>query len=480
MDDLNINDLPPEILAMIFSFLTVREQFNCIRVCKRFHVIISNSKLRNLVVAQDSLPVNERWSFTFEQVSIRSSIINLDLGLIERQLRRSVFSSLRSLFISLCNLSYLSASFVDCLNRLELLQRLELPLILLNSRRTLALANLKIFGLKQVHGNRLSLRTPKLTSLRLQSPCFDLLEIVFGEVLQMLDCVEFNMCINQFVNLEYLFCLSITDLNEDFLMNLPQLKELHFERDHFTFYSLANQQRLLNRAGLKLYYQGVLSRGYLEQNLNYGSGSLNEENVSTYLNGEIANRLNIKYINFNCLEQKQIPDDFLKKFVHLTGVWVERKVEDSLKFANFLSDCPNFSFLKLNFSGLPPAFYSVLSTLCASLSHLEIKDQPDLINEISFDFILNFEHLTALATNKRISIEFVYQTFKELKYFYSFTFRGCYPDSAADEKGSENRENAEMIKVHCFKQNFEVRMNDEILFFDTLEELYCSLKAFDL
>lgn len=491
MDDLNINDLPPEILAMIFNFLSVREKFNCTRVCKRFYLIITNSKLRSLVIAQDSsLPVNERWSFTFEQVSIRSSIISLNLGLIETQLRREPFSSLRHLFISLRNQSYLTASFVDCLNRLELLERLELPLILLNARRTLALTNLKCLAAKQVHGNRLCLRTPKLAKLRLQSPCFDNLEIVFPNELKLLNCVEFDLCINRFVNLESLFCLSIIDQNENFLLNLPALKELHFERDHFTFYSLTKQQRLFNRADLQIYYQGLRSRGYLEQNLNYGSDSLNEENVKTYLANyaEVAKRLFIRYINYNCLEPEQIPEDFIDRFVHLNGVWVERAIQDELKFANFLSDCPKFSLLKLNCSGLSPQFYLVLPSICTSLKHLEIKDRPDLIAEISTEFLLNFEFLTTLATNKRISVEFVYQAFKVLKYLASFTFRrrctGVDSDNFVSDNNSLENSNSdndkETVKVHCFQQNFEVHLYDEVLFFNSLEELYCSLQAFDL
>lgn len=492
MDDLNINELPPEILAMIFGFLTVREKFNCIRVCKRFYWIISNSKLRSLVIAQDSLPVNERWAFTFEPVSLCSSIISLDLDLIETQMKRELFSSLRSLFISLCNLSYLSSSFVDSLNRLQLLERLELPLILLNGRRTLALANLRILSLKQVHGNRLSLRTPKLGKLRLQSACFDSLEIVFPDELKQLDCAEFELCINRFVHLECLFCLSISDLNEHFLLNLPELKELHFERDHFAFYSLANQQRLLHRPGLAVYYQGLRSRGYLEANLNFGSDSLNEENVGIYLSNydELPNRLVfIKYINYNCLESKQVPEEFIKKFPHLNGVWIERKIEDELKFANFLIGCPNFSLLKLNFSGLSPEFYSVLlPTLCATIKNLEIKDEPNLIEELSFEFIRNFHYLTTLVTNKRIGVEFVYEAFKELKYLCSFTFRGCFASSAHNLEGdsssanhdNENNADQETVKVQCFKQNFEVSMNNEILFYNTLDELYHSLKGFGL
>ena len=484
----NINDLPPEILAMIFGFLTVREKFNCIRVCKRFYWVISNSKLRSLVIAQESLPVNERWSFTFEPVSLCSSIISLDLDLIETQMKRELFSSLRSLFISLCNQSYLSSSFVESLNRLQLLERLELPLVLLNDRRTLGLANLKILSLKQVHGNRLWLQTPKLSKLRLQSACFDSLKIAFPDELKQLDCVEFEPCINRFVHLEHLFCLSITDLNEDFLLNLAELKELHFERDHFAFYSLTNQQRLLNRPALAIYYQGIRSRGYLEQNLNFGSDSLNEENVGMYLSNydDLPNRLVfIRFINYSCLQSKQLPEGFLKKFPHLHGVWVESRIEDELKFANFLSDCANFSLLKLNFSGLTPDFYTVLPTLCPTIKNLEIKDEPSSIEKLSLDFVRKFDYLHSVVTNKRIAFEFVYEAFSELKHLCSFTFRGCFAahNLEGDNLGGDNLEGSEdkeIIKVQCFKQNFEVSMNEEIYFFNDIDELYYTLKEFGL
>ena len=470
---MNANELPPEILSMIFNLLSVREKFNCIRVCRRWKAIILNLKLRNLVIAQDHLPVNESWSFTYEKVDCSSSIINLNLNLIESQLKREVFSSLKQLYIYTISLSYLSASFVETLSKLELLERLEVPLVLLKSKTTLDLQCLKTLSIKQVHGGQLILKTPTLSKLRVQTACVQNFELIYPEMITHLECGEFAYNINSLVNLESLFCLSIIDLNEDFLLNLIKLKEIHFEHDHITFYNLLNQKRLFNRPDLNVFYQGLNNLEYLESNLNYGSNALNEDNIRIYLKNyaNVADHLIfINYINYNCWETVEeidnqfIPPDFISKFVNLDAVLITEQIRNEFRLIDFLNSCFSFSFLKLNNSSLRDEFFAQLPLLCPTLRNLEIKDEPDRIDKLSFNFVFRLPYLTTISTNKRVTVEFVYQAFKELRYLSNFSFK---------------KDDEIEVNVQYFTNLFEVCLNKEICFFDTLDDLYNSLKEFD-
>lgn len=489
MDDLNINDLPPEVLSMIFNCLSVNDKFNVVqKVCKKWYFIVTNSKLRNLVIAQDHLPLNEKWSFTWNQVNCACSIVDLNLNFIETQLKRDIFSNLKSLYLYTINLSYLTSSFIECLNRLQFLERLEISFILLNKIKTLNLFNLQVFSVKKVHGNLLILNTPKLSKLRIQSANCNNLKFIFPETIEYLDCAEFEIILNKFKNLKILFCLDMIDINNDLLINLIKLEEVHFERNHFTFYNLVNQKRIFNRTNLDIYYQGLKSGDYLEQNLNFGSDSLNEANIQIYLNNysNVANQLTfIKYINYNCWELNDsispgIPEDFIRKFVCLNGIWVTHQVNNELKFIDFLKNCSNYSFLKLNYSQLTQAFYSQLPTLCPTIKNLEIKEEPEIINNLDFDFLIRFNYLTGISTNKKLSIEFMYQIFRELN-LCNLTFQ-CKTNFNRHLNSNDQIDSTDetTIKIHHFKNNFEVCLKNEIYFFDTLDDLYCSLKELKL
>ena len=423
------------------------------------------------MIAQDNLPINEKWSFSYEQVNCRSSIINLDLNLIETQLKRSIFSSLRSLFVCTTNLSYISSSFIETLNSLHQVERLELPFILLNKKSTLSLLNLIVLSIKQVHGNLLRINTRNLQKLKIQSS-LDNLDFVYLDKIKYLDCIEYESYLNRFLNLEYLYVLNIINLDDDLLFNLIKLKEIHFEHDHFAFYSLVNQKRILDdRQQLSIYHQGLKKGDYLEHDLNYGSDSLNDENIQIYLSNytELANQLTfIKYINYSSWQSNElsIPDDFIKKFVNLNGIWITEKIDNQVKFIRLLNDCVSFSFLKLNYSQLTQLFYCQLPRLCSTIKNLEIKDEQKLIDNLDFSFIFKLDYLNSLTTNKRIQFDFVYLAFRQLPKFCNFTFKKL------DSKDSDS----DLIRIHHFKKNVELCINQSTYFYDNLDDLFVKIK----
>lgn len=453
---MNINQLPFEVLSLIFNrYLTVRDNFTCSRVCKLWNFLILNLKLKNLVISQNSLPINDKWCFTYELVDCRNSIVSHDLNFIEFQLKRAYFSNLRHLYIHLINLSYLCQTFVRSLNYLYKLERLEVQaLILLRKPESLNLLNLKSLNIKKVHGNQLTLTTPKLFQLKTQSDLKNL-KFISKEKIRYLECVEYESQVTEFTNLEYFYCFLIENVDNTLFTSLTKLKEIHLEHDVFTFYNLLNQKQQ-NRSDVTIYYQGIGNLEYLEDNLNYGSDSLNEDNIQIYLNNysNLANKFTfIKYINYNCWESNNVCNDLLKKLVNLNGVYVRKKIDDEFKFIEFLNRCVNFSILKLNSSLLTQTFYNQLPIYRPTIKCLEITLTTDEIDNFDFNFLFQLKFLSTFSSNKKFKLEFIYQLFKDLKYFANYS--------------NDN------LKIEYFNHSFEVCKNDdEIYFFDNLDELY--------
>jgi len=438
MDEQSI-DLPVELYYEIFTqHLPIRDLFNCRLVCKRWYAIISTIKLRNLVIAEDEykFTLNRKWFGTDEsrkmnEIDTLHTILcpNLSSSIqIESQLKSYLFSGIKQLFIHSNYLSFKSSDLGDCLNHFTKLETLEILNLELQSESRLCLPNLKVLNIS-VRGDLFVLDTPKLETVKIQFlNCIDNIKFIYPQQIRHAEFQEKRKLLRKFSNLEYLYCKRFEAIEDNFLMNYPKLKQIHFDGNDQVFAKLKSQKERFHKKDLKIYFLGVHFDNLPQYSSAYNHSDLYEKNVKlladNYGKNKIANVLPfVERINYNIYEEnfKELPKDLVRRFVNLEQVTVTNKVNDQQKFTNFLKVCSNFSILKLNNSSLDSFFYTNrLPECCPSLTSLTIKDEN--VEELDFDFLFRLSYLINLITNKQLSIDFVYDLFTKLKHFEQIWF----------------------------------------------------------
>lgn len=427
-------DLPVEIYHEIFrNFLPIQDIFNCRSVCKRWMAIIDLIKLRSLVIAEDEykFTLNRTWFGSDEGIDTLHTILcpNLSRSIqIESQLRRSLFSSVKQLYIHSNYLSFKSSDLGNCLNHFTRLERLEILNLEIQAESKLVLPNLRSLNII-VRGDLLILDTPCLEKLKIQFlNTIDNIKFLYPKRIKYAEFQENRKLLRQFTEIEQLYCKRFESIEDDFLLNHPQLKQVHFDGTDQVFAKLKAQKERLHRRDLKIYFLGIHFDHLPQYSSALNHSDLYEKNVKllaeNYPKQKVAGVLPfVEQVNYNIYEEnfKQLPKDLVRRFVNLEQVRVTNKVNDPRKFANFLTACSNFSNLKLVNSALDSHFYShLLPECCPSLTGLTIKDQH--VDELDFDFCFRLDYLITLITNKQLSIEFVYDLFTRLKHFEQIWF----------------------------------------------------------
>lgn len=427
-------DLPVEIYYEIFrKYLPIQELFNCRSVCKRWMAIIDLIKLKSLVIAEDEykFTLNRTWFGSDEGIDTLHTILcpNLSRSIqIESQLRRSLFSSVRQLYIHSNYLSFKSSDLGNCLNHFKRLERLEILNLEIQSESRLVLPLLKVLNIS-VRGDLCILDTPCLEKLKIQFlNTIDNVKLVYPKRIRVAEFQENRKLLNKFTEIEHLFCKRFESIDDDFLAHHPKLKQIHFDGNDQVFAQLKNQKERLHRRELKIYFIGIHFDHLPQYSSAFNHSDLYEKNVKllaeNYPKNRVANVLPfVDQINYNSVEEnfKQLPKDLVRRFVNLEQVRVTNKVNDQQKFTSFLTACSNFSYLKLINSELDAYFYSsLLPECCPSLTGLTIKDKH--VDELDFEFLFRLDYLITLITNKQLSIEFVADLFSKLKHFEQIWF----------------------------------------------------------
>lgn len=428
-------DLPIEIYYEIFlNHLPIKEIFNSRAVCKKWMTIIDSLvHMRTLVIAEDEykFTLNRKWFGTFQPIDTLHTILCPDISQsikIESQLRTGLFSSIKQLYIHSNYLSFKSSDLGNCLNHFERLETLEILNLEIHEQSRLVLPNLKVLNIS-VRGDLCVLDTPKLEKLKIQFlNGIDNIKFLYPDRIKYAEFQEKRKLLKKFTNLEYLYCKRFDSIEDDFLANYPNLKQIHFDGDDQVFAKLKAQKDRLRNKELKIFFLGIHYDHLPQYSSAYNRSDLYEKNVKLLADGYPKNKIAdvlpfVEHLNYNICEEhfKQLPKDLLKRFVNLEEVRVTSKINDQPKFIAFLRACSNFSNLKLINSKLNSSFYTVqLPVCCPSLTGLTIKDET--IEELDFDFLFRLGHLTNLVTNKQLSIEFVNELFSRLKHFEQIWF----------------------------------------------------------
>lgn len=97
----HLNNLPPELLLRIFAEIEpIKQIVTCKLVCKRWHSILTNLRLKSLVISGKLNLSNNKWWYSYDNVNCKHLIKNdQSLESIKFKLSQSLFNNLRSLYI---------------------------------------------------------------------------------------------------------------------------------------------------------------------------------------------------------------------------------------------------------------------------------------------------------------------------------------------------------------------------------------------
>ena len=477
-----------ELLSQVLSELSVEEIFKKRRVCKFWKLTIDDYmkfNFRSFAAYQNDLPINKTWFSTDERVLYKQEIkrtmkMSSDFKELSENRLNGYISTIPSNFIKYLYVdAELSSEFLQTVNHLTQLERLRFRTAYLDRTVVLKLSRLQILDL-DIGGKRvdqqLILDTERLTNLRVQ--CTDTLGFLqFNYPLQItyVEAYAFHPEIRQFLNLEYFYCVYLTDHIDYFSLSFfPQLKELHFNRNGYCLPALISQQREYNRT-VKIYYLGV-NVSNLDEPIDLNPKSrphiLGEDQVrlmfSNYSN--LASRLpfarQLQYstlrqqLQYSTLRQQIIPEDFHQRLINLVSLSTSGDVDEE-HLIEFLERCSNLNRLTISFTN--QRFYFKLPELCPRILYLKILVYDSNTPNISkFDFIHRLKYLHGCYIDLKVrdagDFRFVKKTYKELKFLKKFEFK------------LQNCEHVQIV-YRFDHDKFKLELINYVNYLDDLEEI---------
>lgn len=467
--------LPDEILLNIFNKLSINQIVVSKLVCKRWYFVLNKLRIRNLVISIHANLPNHKYWLTYNFVNcthlIRDAFEKSDrnevnklisLESINNKLNQRLFDNLRSLYVY--NI-YHKNLFTSYLNKFTHLERLEFIYSRLKneavSNCTLNLDNLKILHISDAINDVFVLNTPRLSNIKLNISNLEKVTFNYPDQVRLFETLRYNDVIKIFSNLEYLFAKNINDLDDDFLLQLPHLKELHFDSQKRIFHILQHQKSLFKRNELKLFYFGLNLENIPNYNLKNTRNQLNDKAVELLGDNyeKIATVLpfvhQIDYCDLESYFNNKIPYCFIKRFVNLDYLLVTSKVKDPDQLNSVLKDCNNLKSLTIC-SALDQNFYDTLPSILPYLEYLSITNEQ----KIHFEFILNFKILELIYIKQNLSEDLIWKIlnrFKDLIYKFAFSYQSTNMEI-------NNRE-------------FKLKIGEnQLLSFSSIDELFSGLK----
>ena len=406
-----IDDLPPELLCMLFKYLHVKDLAACSLVNKRWYSIYSVFKVRRLV-ATDSLV--SKWCGSDETIPVNEQCPPQTFC---RLAEKPLLSNLRQLALCANEFKF----DLNELNRFQQLVHLEID-IPFENKVNLKLPQLKIlvFGYVNEHC-ALSIDCPLLRTLFYYAETEEsLLEVKHPESIRKLETNLLGPKLAQFKNVECLVTSEFRAINKDTLHSLPALKELRYDKHiELVFNELFIVGGMPDevKQTLKEFRHEAKLRGN-DFRFNFAGFQLTKVNVDQIDFGvsEPCKRVSNEYVymkNYRLIEPGalpfihrvdyhlllshvtgEFPRCFSQKFTGIRRVFVKKQVQDERQLLWFLKSLRSLRDLDLQGVRLSQEFYDQLPASAPSLDTLFLNDYYSE-NELrlNFDFI---GHLTGL------------------------------------------------------------------------------------
>ena len=447
----NLNQLPIEIICLIFKNLAIKDILRCELVCQKWNYFVKCLNLQKLVITKRKEEKVNKWFFSNEICDPLSTITKKNLN-FKCKLEDSFMINLKQLKIINSSDDYKSDKRdhfpllvnIDFVNKLTNLELLEISKIEFKNEAKITLPKLKSIAIEEV-GSSLKLNTPSLTSYKNKS--LEKVNLVFPEQITHLYLEDYSgNSIDQFKNLEYFFAKRISAycLNEnDFLINIPKLKELSLvpknEKHEYgngkeVILKVLEQQKSLNRIGLKLIFYGILVEDANQLDNYEFKKDLVKLHIQNYSKLNEKELRWIKEVNYTSLIQScdnqidRIPKDFHSKFVEIKKVIISDNLDDEHHLMNFLKGFKKLNAFKVLHPSLDLPFFEELSINCPQISSLSYEvDRYDSRIE-DFDFIFKFKSLKKFYTLSDLehSDDFFETVFEKFPIFnLKFEFNGA-------------------------------------------------------
>ena len=458
-----IDDLPAEMIAELFKYLSLNDLAACSMVNKRWHSIRAEFRLTRLVVScKPGYDIYiDKWSHSGRKITdIERCLPEIFLRLADRPL--------------ITNLKYLSLNWFpelfvfdpNELNKFSQLVHLEIKIYNLVKESefvSLSLPKLKVLNF-HCHLWSLSVDCPVLSSLVYKNWSEGRFHLVVKqpETIRKLETNLVGVSLSPFQRVECLVTNRFRVISRDTLRLLPNLKELHFNENILsvlhTEYSnqLGSVERLKERLSRFLDDLQKLREPdfrFTFCGLQLTSWTLNqidfdvEEHPSfekvfnehLYLKNEqlIASDVSLAFVT--CFDYTrlmhvaggEIPSWFFERFSHICQITVSGPVRDVDHFGWFLSSPSRLSSLLLRRAWLDQDFYDQLPSLAPQLVWLGLSEITRNELQINFDFIAKLPDLSILTIEQNLSfgsIASLISVFPKLavfeKGYSSFKWRG--------------------------------------------------------
>ena len=508
-----MDQIPIEVLKIIFEFLPASQLNDCMRVCKKWKLTIDCLvELDCLVVYQGALPVNQRFFHTNQQVDLQHCI-HVDNFLGEsREFKKGIYRKFKRLYVYDYFENFRLASdhypkLGSCwmfseffkLNLLNQLEELHLWMVTLEEDCRLVLPRLKTFKKLSIFNHTLTLDTPQLTTLSVFN--FEHLRLMHPQTIQILQFTGRTLftdneheCLFTLCGLK---CLLLQNFQKFFIEQKPRiiaffrslrdLKEIHVESS--ALYNLYNLFDLFKLSSYRDFYE-MMKRLKLEAgdririsfaglemaclfNLpDYVSEVGNQFGISerNRLDFYLANRsmtletLPFYYVNYSLVENA-VGDDLdlfaPRRLPQLFCVLVSTEVRDERALGRWLKGQNTVS--DLCFRGpLSQEFYSsILPASCPKVEILHFR----FMEQIDFSFLTSLKFLY-IAICRPFDHHLTKLLFTNLIYFKKLCF--LKEDLYAFHK---------CLEVSKERNTFKVEESSKEKVFVSLEELTKYLDA---
>lgn len=214
-------------------------------------------------------------------------------------------------------------------------------------------------------------------------------------------------------------------------IELPNLKEVHFNGDPHNFEILDEQRARFNRPNFRIFYCGyeftaaefpeqVPDLGY------YGPSQASIPFIRQHLSKFVAkNQIHIYSFYFNVFADgfpEGIPEQLLERLVNLKNLTVNRLVRDPQELVKVLRIVgPSLKQLEIISSSLEQNIFDLLPELCPVLGALMIKERAV---QLDANFILRFKSLKNLTIYSELPTAFAkaaferYENLELMSFFY--------------------------------------------------------------
>ena len=412
-----MDQLPPELLSIIFNELNFNQILICKLVNKKCYSVIKNYyKLRQLSISNYSYFVC-KWFYTNENVfNCQCEIKNPNFEFNQFQINQTQFAHLKQLFI--IQQKFIETKFLNCLSELE---NLSIKSSSLKSNEiSLKLCNLQTLSIEESEIiDVIILDLPKLIRLKINLFKSYKSKLIFNycDCIQLLECSRYLKKTKKFFNLKYLYCerLCCSNLDDLFAFN-KKIAEVHFNGSADTFSKLKRYRQLYRKdQDLKIYFLGVKLDELPNYELTDYGFHIDERTIQFYVQNylRLANKLPfVKLINYNCFENhfQVIPANFIRRCVNFLLLEVSSQPKYLDQFKKVLEQCGYANELFIN-ADLSQSFFDNLHKLVPILKCLKINAK----NELDFSFLLNFISLEAIKLNQELSLDLIKNLFKQIK-----------------------------------------------------------------